>query len=750
MNVHDILHKFKGLKSSCGGDGWTALCPAHDDRQNSLSFREAGDRLLLKCHAGCLTEQIVAALGLRMRDLFSDDRGKGAGRGTYPVSPATAQPLPGCTLEQYSEAKKLPVDFLRGLGLQGVSYQGGPAVRIPYHDESGAAAAIRFRVGLEGEDRFRWKAGAKVCLYGRTRLGAAREAGYVVLVEGESDCHTLWFHGVPAVGIPGAGNFKAARDAPLFDDIPVVYVMDEGDKGGATLREAVGKSSLRDRVRFVRLEAAKDPSGLHCLNPEGFKEVWDAAVVSAVPWAESARAEGESEACRAWEQCVELAKDPNLLDRFEEVLRQRGLAGEVRTSKLLYLALTSRFLSRPVSVAVKGPSSGGKSFVTEQALSFFPPSAYYSLSSMSERALAYSEEPLAHRFLVLYEAAGLRGEFATYLLRSLLSEGRVRYETVEKTKDGLRPRLIEREGPTGLLVTTTAASLHEENETRMLSVTVTDTPSQTRRVLLSIASEKHETPDMTEWHALQVWLGYAVHSVTVPYARALAEIIPPVATRLRRDFTAVLNLTRAHALLHQAQREVDAAGRVIATMEDYAVVRQLVSDLVAEGVGSTVPQTLRETVEAVSKLTDGSRDRPTTNVAVARELGLDKSTALRRVRVAIDRGYVENLEDRRGREAKLVCAAPLPEDMPVLPPTETLQRWGVVTGCDGGCNPEPPANKGENSDGCAVAANAEEMMHPPSDAAEPDGAESAFAEVEGFFRDRAAEEAERRAWEGYR
>ena len=39
--------------------------------------------------------------------------------------------------------------------------------------------------------------------------------------------------------------------------------------------------------------------------------------------------------------------------------------GERRAGKLIYLAVTSRLLDRPVSVAVKGPSSGGKSFVVE-------------------------------------------------------------------------------------------------------------------------------------------------------------------------------------------------------------------------------------------------------------------------------------------------------------------------------------------------------------------------------------------------
>ena len=74
----------------------------------------------------------------------------------------------------------------------------------------------------------------------------------------------------------------------------------------------------------------------------------------------------------------------------------------------------------------------------EQTLRLFPPEAYYTLTAMSERALAYSEEPLSNRMLVLYEAAGMSSDFASYLIRSLLSEGRLRYETVEKSGEGLR------------------------------------------------------------------------------------------------------------------------------------------------------------------------------------------------------------------------------------------------------------------------------------------------------------------------
>jgi hypothetical protein len=132
------------------------------------------------------------------------------------------------------------------------------------------------------------------------------------------------------------------------------------------------------------------------------------------------------------------------------------------------------------------------------------------------------------------------------------------YETVEKTSEGMKPRLTEREGPTGLIVTTTLPRLHPENETRLLSLTVTDTQDQTRSVLAALAEERAaEGPNLEEWRALQEWLEAGERRVTVPFAGQLAALVPPIAVRLRRDFGAVLNLVRAHAILHRASRERD-------------------------------------------------------------------------------------------------------------------------------------------------------------------------------------------------
>ncbi|MGH8606183.1 MAG: hypothetical protein ACREX9_01805 [Gammaproteobacteria bacterium] len=545
-------------------------------------------------------------------------------------------------------------------------------IRVPYLDRSGTEIAVRLRLALEGPDRFRWKTGSKPSVYGLWRLVGGDD---IVLCEGESDCHTLWFHGIEAMGIPGAANWREDRDAAHLAPYKRVFVIVEPDKGGVSVKRWLANSAIRDRAWLVTLPE-KDPSALHLSDQENFGTRFQAALDSSVSWTEYDHRQRNQEAFEAWDECRSLATAPDILSLFVDSFRLCGVVGEDRTGKLLYLILTSRLLGRPVSGVLKGPSSAGKSHITDKVLFFFPPDAYYALSSMSERSLAYSEEPISHRFLVLYEAAGLKSDFASYLIRSLLSEGRLRYETVEKTKDGMRPKLIERMGPTGLLLTTTNIKLHPENETRLLSIPIKDSCEQTKAILAALADESNGHVTLGPWRALQAWLSHSEHRVTIPYATVLAGLIPPVAVRLRRDFSALLALVRTHAILHQATRNKDKDGKIIATTRDYGAVRDLVGNLIAEGIEATVPQVIRETVRAADK------GNSVSVAEVAKTLKIDRSAATRRLHAAEDRGFVKNLETKRGCPSRWVVDDPLPEDLNVLPSREEIEK-GVqgVQGC---------------------------------------------------------------------
>jgi hypothetical protein len=363
-----------------------------------------------------------------------------------------------------------------------------------------------------------------------------------------------------------------------------------------------------------------------------------------------------------------------------------GVVGEERTVQTVYLAQTSRLLDRPISVAVKGGSSSGKSWIVKKTVAFFPEEAVHARTAMSSRALVYSPEEYVHRTIVLYEVTGMRendpDDMTAYLIRTLLSENRIDYETTVRRPDGsFTTNRVTKEGPTNLIFTTTQDAVHAENETRLLSLTTDDSNEQTKAVMNRLAKGNADAVDLQRWHDLQNWLASdaAEKRVTIPFAAVLSDLTPASAVRMRRDFGAILGLIQTHAMLHQCTRERDDQGRIIATIEDdYAVVRGLVSSAVSQGVGATVSTSVRETVQAVgdvAKDKGGLGKPPVATVGeVAEHLKVDKSNAGRRLKTAARGGYIENQETRPGVKAQWVVGEPLPDHSEVLPTVAEVLR----------------------------------------------------------------------------
>ena len=169
---------------------------------------------------------------------------------------------------------------------------------------------MRYRIAMTG-DRFRWRKGDKPVLYGQEQLELARAAGEITVVEGESDCHCLWYHGIPAIGVPGAANWNEERDAPLLDGIGVIYVVIEPDRGGETVREWVSRSKIRDRVKLVSLPT-KDPSELHLQDPDAFVQRWQAACLDAIPWSDAEQPDATATDAKASEESNTGSEPPSV------------------------------------------------------------------------------------------------------------------------------------------------------------------------------------------------------------------------------------------------------------------------------------------------------------------------------------------------------------------------------------------------------------------------------------------------------
>src|SRR5215204_2506438 len=199
-----------------------------------LSQNGKGPMALLHCHSQeCEVDAMLEEVGLQYGDLYTSKNG----------GDSTRNVLPGCSLQEYANAKNLPIEFLTDgtVGLTDSTYYCRtsetkvPAITIPYLDESGNDLAIRYRTGLHkpasGDDtRFRWAKNTTLTLYGRNWLDIAREQDFVFIVEGESDCHVGWYYDIPTIGVPGAQNWKDEW-AVILDGIGLLLVTVEDEAG---------------------------------------------------------------------------------------------------------------------------------------------------------------------------------------------------------------------------------------------------------------------------------------------------------------------------------------------------------------------------------------------------------------------------------------------------------------------------------------------------------------------------------------
>ena len=177
----------------------------------------------------------------------------------------------GVSVIVLAETKRLPVQFLQELGVRDVD--GG--VAIPY----GEGNRLRIRTSLSASGS-RWQLSkSPIVPYGlfRPEVAGGRKLDSVIVVEGESDAWTLWHHGYPALGIPGASMVKVLG-ADHISGLGRLFVVSEPDTAGVAFPFSIAARVAEMREQADEIGAAvalpevfavsmpgnlKDPSALH-------------------------------------------------------------------------------------------------------------------------------------------------------------------------------------------------------------------------------------------------------------------------------------------------------------------------------------------------------------------------------------------------------------------------------------------------------------------------------------------------------
>jgi hypothetical protein len=234
MHLDDFVPRLDRVRPS--GKGYVARCPAHEDRNPSLSVWEGPLRLHCKCHAGCEEVAVLRALRLTIDDLFykgrSGERSSSSSESDQPKSGF------GAVVETYI-------------------YESPDGVPLHYVERS---STKKFRQGrIVNGTKVSGLAGQKLGLYRLPALSRAPLDQTVYVVEGEKDVHACEARGLLATcNAGGAGKFREDH-AEVLRSRPVTIVMDQDAAGVDHARKVAALlDGLADSVRVVQAKSGKD------------------------------------------------------------------------------------------------------------------------------------------------------------------------------------------------------------------------------------------------------------------------------------------------------------------------------------------------------------------------------------------------------------------------------------------------------------------------------------------------------------
>jgi len=301
----------------------------------------------------------------------------------------------------------------------------------------------------------------------------------------------------------------------------------------------------------------------------------------------------------------QIAQNPMLFKNKIDLINQLGVINERKNIGLYQLVIDSRLIpmgnagSDALAMKNSGHYGAGKSFPLFTALKLYPMSAYHLISSGSEKSLYSMEGGLQHKALILAEALALQSrgrkdnELA-YAIRTLVSEGHLKYQYTG-FKDKKRVTIIKRiEGPTSLLTTTIKGNLEDQLDDRMITAHPNTTTAQTINIIEQTATTAIGNGNLVDENILKAYQHYhdtlISAEVVIPFASDIAVSVSqkgslPISAR--RSFKRVLSAIKTVTLLYQKQRSKDDQGRFIAEISDYAIVYQLIEESFNESLGDT-------------------------------------------------------------------------------------------------------------------------------------------------------------------
>jgi uncharacterized protein DUF3631 len=221
----------------------------------------------------------------------------------------------GCTRAEYAAHAGFDTDSLEFSRLDFVNcgcvtskFRGLKSTAFPWQTVDGAVV-WHHRISISREPRFKWGRGASPLTnlepFGIQTLALAKQRGFAILPEGESDAQRLILEDFPVLASPGKDTWQPTWNRHLEGITP--FVVDEGGEGAAHVRQVGKDLAVRARMRILSFAPwnAKDPNALFQLDREKFRERMEQAMADAKTW-EAWSAEQRESAPNPWDTFASL------------------------------------------------------------------------------------------------------------------------------------------------------------------------------------------------------------------------------------------------------------------------------------------------------------------------------------------------------------------------------------------------------------------------------------------------------------
>lgn len=301
---------------------------------------------------------------------------------------------------------------------------------------------------------------------------------------------------------------------------------------------------------------------------------------------------------------VTLANDPQVFKKRLDAVNNAGVVGERKTVAMYFCAMDNRLLLNntviPNVLAVKnaGHYGAGKSFTLTMCIQIYPDDSYHMITNGSDKSMYFMEEDgLKHKCLIVTEGFQFQQNNASdselvFAVRSLISEGFVKYNVVEKGEDGkLATAKKTIKGPTSFITTTIMDDLEPQLEDRLFTIHPDESFDQTKDIITMTGLQRAGLYKGLDKKNVDIWKQYHrslnTVEVIIPFSPAIASFITknskvPLATR--RAFNRVLIVIQSVTCSYQHQRKRDGEGRIIAEISDYWMALQIVREAFQENL----------------------------------------------------------------------------------------------------------------------------------------------------------------------